>query len=124
MFIKRVHETMDRSPWNRVLNVDKTNWKVVSAGFLTWATKGAQSVNCQIDNHDKEGVTVIAAIDAARNNLPLTVVGKGKTGRCLAGFEAPEEVWTTTSPSGWTTSDIMSEYLHQLRQKLYPYGRC
>jgi hypothetical protein len=102
------------------VNVDETNWRVVAAGFLTWATKGSQSVHCQIDNNDKEGVIVIAAIDPAGNKLPLHIIGKGKTRRCLAGFQTPEEVGTSFSLSGWMTSDVMCGYLRKLRQKSYP----
>jgi hypothetical protein len=117
-----MHEIMSRYPRDRVVNVDETNWKVVAAGFLTWATKGSEAVNCQIDNNDKEGVTVIAAVNAAGKKLPLTIIGKGKTRRCLAGYEAPDGVWTSFSASGWTTSDVMCEYLRGLRQRLYPDG--
>jgi hypothetical protein len=113
---------MARYARDRVVNVDETNWRVVAAGFLTWANKGSESVNCQIDNNDNEGVTVIAAVDAAGGTLPLKIIGKGKTRRCLAGFQAPEDVWTSFSASGWTTSDVMCQYLREMRLKMYPDG--
>jgi hypothetical protein len=121
-FIERTTEIMTHYPRNRIINLDETNWKAVAAGFLTWAAKGTESVHCHIDNDEKEGVTVIAAIDAAGNKLPLTIIGKGRTKRCLAGFHTPDEIWETFSESGWTTSEIMCGYLLQLRKKLFQEG--
>jgi hypothetical protein len=114
-FIERVRTLMGQYPLERVINIDETNWRTVSAGFLTWAMKGAESVNCMVDNDDKEGVTVIAAIIAVGEKLPLTAIGKGKTDRCIKGYCLPPEIWGEYSESGWTTSDVMCRYLEQLR---------
>jgi hypothetical protein len=59
---------------------------------------------------------------AAGKKLPLTVIGKGKTLRCLAGYELGDDVWKAQSESGWTTSDVTCGYFRQLRQKLFPDG--
>jgi hypothetical protein len=59
---------------------------------MTWAHTSTESVQCQIDNDEKEGVTVIAAVDAAGGKLPLTVIGKGTSERCLKRYELPREV--------------------------------
>jgi hypothetical protein len=59
---------------------------------MTCAHKNVESVQCQIDNDDKEGVTVIAAVDAEGRKCPLTLIGKGKTQRCLAGYELPSRI--------------------------------
>jgi hypothetical protein len=83
---------MKKYPLTEIINMDETHWKAVAAGFLTWAEKGAESVPCHISTDEKEGVTVIAAIDAPGNKLPFTVVGKGKTGRCLGSYCLPPEV--------------------------------
>jgi hypothetical protein len=40
---------------------------------------GSESVGRQLGNDEKEGVTVITAIDAAGNKVPLGIIGKGKT---------------------------------------------
>jgi hypothetical protein len=99
-----------------VINIDETNWKVVNGAFRTWSPRGKESVHCTIQDDEKAGITAIAAIDAAGNKLPLTVIGKGKTRRCLAGYRWPDGVFQLTSISGWTTSDVMCSYLHHLRQ--------
>jgi hypothetical protein len=119
-FIRKVQGLLKKYPADRIINVDETNWRTVASGFLTWGLKGADSVQCNIDNDDKEGVTVIGAINAAGEKLPLTVIGKGKTLRCLAAYDLKDDVWKSHSESGWTTSNVMCGYFAQLRQKLFP----
>jgi hypothetical protein len=70
----------------------------------------------------KKGITVIAAIDANGRKLPLTVIGKGKTERCLSGYKLRPDVRTCISESGWTTNDIMCRYFSILRGELFPSG--
>jgi hypothetical protein len=78
-FVERVRDVMQQYPADRVINVNETNWRAMALGFLTWAKIGSESVTCQAGNDEKEGVTVIAAIDAAGNKLPLCIIGKRKT---------------------------------------------
>jgi hypothetical protein len=120
-FIKRVREILRLYPANRVINIDETNWRVVQGAFKTWAPRGAESAQCKIDDDEKAGVTAIGAVDAAGNKLPLTVIGKGKTRRCLAGYQRPSTgVFALTSINGWTTSDVMCSYLEHLRRDIHP----
>jgi hypothetical protein len=121
-FIRRVQDLMSQYPHDRILNVDETNWRSVSPGFWTWAATGTESVSCLIQNNEKEGVTAIASVDATGMKLPLTIIGKGKTPRCLSALDLPPEIWTATSSSGWTTTDVMCRYLQLLREHLYPTG--
>jgi hypothetical protein len=81
-------------------------------------TRGGGAVACTVDDSEKEGVIVIAGIDAAGTKLPLTVIVKGKTKRCLTALELPPEGWNLTSPSGWTTTDVMCNYCRLLRENL------
>lgn len=121
-FVLRMQELLRQVSPDRVINVDETNWRSVAGGIWTWAATGTESVSCCVGNDEKEGITVIAAIDAAGTKLPLTVIGKGKTPRCLTALNLPAEVWGLTSESGWTTSHVMCEYLRLMREKLYPEG--
>jgi hypothetical protein len=100
-FIGKVKELMRDIPAERIVNIDETNWRTVAGGFKTWAVKGAESAHCIVANDDKQGVTVIAGISAAGGKLPLTVIGKGKTRRCLAGYHLRSEVWgSIPNPGG------------------------
>jgi hypothetical protein len=121
-FKRRFQSLIEQYPAERILNIDETNWRAVAAGFLTWAKAGTASVQCQIDNDEKQGVTAIAAINFAGKKHPLTIIGKGKTERYLNGFDLPAEVWTSTSETGWTTSDVMCRYFAHLRERLFPEG--
>jgi hypothetical protein len=123
-FILKVRDLLKVYPPDRVINIDETNWRMVNTGFLTWAKRGSKTVQCHIENDDKYGVTAIAGIDAMGNKLPLTVIGKGNTRRCLTrfGLGRLNDVRGVTSPSGWTTGDVMCEYLTYLREEPYPTG--
>jgi hypothetical protein len=80
--------------------------------------KGSESVSCTIENSEKEGITVIGAVDALGTRLPLTVIGKGKTSRCSTALNLPLGVWEVTSDSGWTTCEVMCRCFQLLRQQL------
>jgi hypothetical protein len=90
--IQSVRELMKQYPAGHMINIDETNWRTVAAGYRTWGVTSAESVHIIVDNDDKQGVIVIAAISAAGDKSPLTVVGKGKTQRCLTGYALPPEV--------------------------------
>jgi hypothetical protein len=121
-FIAKVQDILMKYPPDHVLNIDETNWRMVAGGFLTWAKRGAESVSCKIENDEKFGVTAIAAVDALGTKHPLTVIAKGKTARCLAGYQLPSFVWGMTSESGWMTTDVMCQYLRRLQNECYPSG--
>jgi hypothetical protein len=60
-FVSPVRELLDLYLGHRIVNIDETNWKTIAAGFLTWATREAESVNCHIDNNEKHEITVLAS---------------------------------------------------------------
>jgi hypothetical protein len=118
-FVTQVQKLLERYPGDRIINIDETNWRTVAQGFLTWAETGVESVSCQLEDDEKAGVTVIAGITAAGTKLPLTVVGKGKTKRCLAGYELPTSVNADFSESGWTNIEVICRYFAFLRGTLF-----
>jgi hypothetical protein len=76
-------------------------------------------VTCRIEDDEKAGITAIAAITAEGEKLPLTVLGKAKTPRCLAGLELPDSVNGDSTRSGWTNTDVMCRYFAYLRTRLF-----
>jgi hypothetical protein len=40
----------------------------------------SESIKCQIGHDEKEGLTLIAAIDATGNKLPLSIIGSRRRG--------------------------------------------
>jgi hypothetical protein len=58
-------------------------------------------------------VAVIAAIIMDGVKLPLTIIGKGKTLRCLVGSKLPMCVDRDFSLSGRINTNLMCRYLHR-----------
>ena len=102
-FRERVNAAIASYGQNRVFNMDETNYRLVNNGHLTWAYKGQKTVNCAISNDVREGITVLATISAAGDKLPLMILGKGTTERCLERFQlgtCGERIWSSYSSSG------------------------
>jgi hypothetical protein len=77
-FVCRVQQLLEAFPHDIVITFDETHWKVVATGFWTWADPRSEAVSCVIDENKKEGITVLAGIDAAGAKFAFTVVRKGK----------------------------------------------
>jgi hypothetical protein len=81
--LKAKHEKAD----TRFLlaNMDETSWKIAYPGIMTWAKKGAENVRINLNYNAKECITAFATIthDPKFPKLPLAVIAKGKTERCL-----------------------------------------
>jgi hypothetical protein len=118
-FICRFQQLLEAFPQDRVINIDETNWRVVVSSFWTWTHTGSEAVS-SINESEKEGITVIGGIDTAGAKLPLTVVGK--TQYYFVALNLPPEVWSVTSPTRWSTNDVMWNYFRLLRQHVYPTG--
>jgi hypothetical protein len=89
--ISRVKNIIPEYPPEKIINPDETNLRSVSPGFWTWATTGAESVCCRIEKDEKAGIALIRGGDLVGAKLPLTIIGKGKTPRCLSTFNLPPE---------------------------------
>jgi hypothetical protein len=76
-------EVIRHHPPGRFVNVDETHWNLGAGRFLMWAKSDHESIQCMIENNDKQRITAITGIDYAGNKLPLIVIGKVKTPRCL-----------------------------------------
>jgi hypothetical protein len=121
-FIHRVQQLREAFPHDRVINIDEANWRVVAARFWTWADTRSEATSRIFDEDGKKEITVVAEIGAAGAKLLLTVVGKGKTKRCLVGLNLPPEVGGITSPTGWSTGDVMRHHFRMPRQHTYHTG--
>jgi hypothetical protein len=102
---------------NHIINCDETAWQVVPNGLLTWAPVGADGVSVELNANEKEIITVLASITAARTALPLQFVAKGRTTRAERSQCGDLEYHEVThSDSGWTTTTTFVEYLKWLRR--------
>lgn len=114
-FKEKVGEVTQKYGSDLVFNMDETNYKLVNNKFMTWACRGTKTINCDINNEVKEGITVLATITKSGTKLPLLVLGKGKTERCLRKFSLASTAWTYYTKSGWTNEAAMLVYLQKLR---------
>ena len=115
-FISKVKEAIKKYGGNLVFNMDETNYRIVNNKFMTWANKGAKTVNCNINNDIKQGITVLATISKSNKKLPLMILGKGKTMRCINNYMLRNDVWSYFSSTGWTTETVMLKYLEKLKE--------
>lgn len=112
--IKHIFETVPR---DRILNCDETSWRIYPNGILTWAEKGSNSVQTQIQGDEKECITVLATISSSGTKLPLLLIAKGKTNRCEQS-QLDNVVFhhATHSENGWMTEHTFSQYLFLIRE--------
>jgi hypothetical protein len=101
-------------------NMDETSWKIAYPGIMTLAQKGAEDVRINLNYNDKESIPAIATItnDPEHFKIPLAIIAKGKTDRCLKqlGEHPDHDYWVLRSESGWSNTDVMKAYLQTLRQ--------
>jgi hypothetical protein len=48
-----------------MINIEETNWRSLAGGIWTWTMTGSESGSCFVEQSEKEGITVLAAIDGA-----------------------------------------------------------
>jgi hypothetical protein len=63
---------------------------------------------------DKLSITAFGTVTAAGDKLPLWILAKGRTQRCLKKFGQHENVICRQTVAGWTTEPMMLEYLEWL----------
>jgi hypothetical protein len=103
------------SDHTRIINVDESCWWVFPGALQTWAPTGSQNMRVAISGSEKESVTVIAAITAARTKLPLCLIATGKTAIVEAshfgdiGYHHADH-----SESGWQTPETFTRWLYWL----------
>jgi hypothetical protein len=121
-FVYKLTEALN-SGMNRrfIVNADETNWPVIFANKKTWAvTKGKKSqksnIVAKVNGDKKSSFTVMAAITANGDALPLFMLAKGKSPLCERQLEEQDQNKVYHSPNGWVTIDVMEQYFVFLRK--------
>ncbi len=110
---KSIKNLLNDFPRDRILNCDETSWQVFPNSLKTWAEKGSQNVQIQINGNVKESVTALATIAADGTKCPLFLIAKGLTERCEESQLGDTSYhFRTHSANGWSTTDTFQEYLH------------
>jgi hypothetical protein len=116
-----MHEVIRTVPRDQIINVDETHWRVIDDTLQTTAVRGSDEVLSQFDCDTLKGFTAIAGITAAASKLPVWIVVKGKSPKCLLKFRDFQaqalhqgNLIVVPSPNGWVDQDIAEVYLHWL----------
>jgi hypothetical protein len=112
-----MNELLEKADPSYIFNADETCWRLYPQGILTWAEKGKDNVQLHCSGDEKASITVMAAISAAGDKLPLFFIAKGKTVRAersQIGDVGLHDV--THSETGWMTVVTFKEYLTLLRE--------
>ena len=107
---------IDIEPPERIINIDETSWHPLPNNMRTWAARGAESVQIRTQTNDKESMTVICGITAARTKIPMRIIVKGSTERVCRSLGDIAPHMSAHSATGWVTEDVFSEYLMWLRE--------
>jgi hypothetical protein len=70
-YLERVRAAKVKYANRRVVNMDETAWKDVQMARKTIVPKGTKSVHLVVNGHPRAGMSVIATISAAAENIPL-----------------------------------------------------
>ena len=111
--VKNVVE-LDDIPPQLIINWDQTAIYYVPVGSWTTESEGAKRVEIA-GKDDKRQITAEFAGSMAGDFLPIQLVYKGKTPRCLPKVESVPEGWHLTySPSHWSTEQTMRDYIQKI----------
>lgn len=101
----------------RIVNADETFWRVVPGDMRTWGVRGDQNIQFHADGPDKEEITVLAAISAARTKLPLQILAAGKTERAERQLGDTGPHLKAHSQNGWSIDETFQLFLISLRER-------
>ena len=111
--VKNVVE-LDEIPPQLIINWDQTAIYYVPVGSWTMELEGAKRVEIA-GKDDKRQITAVFAGSMAGDFLPIQLVYKRKTPRCLPNVESVPEGWHLTySPSHWSTEQAMRNYIQKI----------
>lgn len=124
-FVTEVHSALLQYSPSLVLNMDETPIKLIDApvtGVVATGSKEAATMETSAGAMGTK-ITCLPCISAAGDKLPLSVVIRGKTPRCLkkiteGASAAVKKVELFYSEKGWVNEEIM---VHFFRSIILPY---
>ena len=99
-----------------VFNCDETSIRLHNVDDTTIAPIGVDEVTIETKGNLKECFTCIGTINT-ENSFPLFLISKGTTERSQKKFNIRNgDAVIVSSSSGWTTEEVMFQYLDYLKQ--------
>lgn len=121
LFLSQLQEYTHRIPSDLIINMDETMIRQVPAPNRVWGIRGAPWRLVKCHANPKNGITSCITVVSDGTSLPVFVLKKGKTPRCLDSLQLDNKTAKGTfSPRGWSTSDAMRTYLDQI---IIPYTK-
>jgi hypothetical protein len=122
-YLTEVHSSLLAYSPSLVLNMDETPIKMIDApvtGVVPTGSKEAAKMETSAGSMGTK-VTSMPCISAAGDKLPLSVVIRGKTPRCLRKIterasSTVKKVKLYFATKGWTTEDVMLKWLQEVVQ--------
>ena len=101
-----------------MINWDQTSIHYVPVSSYTMEKEGAKRVELMgID--DKQQITAGFASTMAGHFLPIQLIYKGKTSKCLPSEDFPEDWHITYTENHWTNKSTMLNYLEKSSLPIY-----
>ena len=118
-FLLDVHNVMemDEIPPDLVINFDQTAVHYVPVDDWTMAKEGSKRVEI-IGKDDKHQITAVLGGTMSGDFLPVQLVYKGTTTRCLPSFKFPDDWDMNYSSNHWCNEKTMLDYFQNI---LFPY---
>ena len=102
-------------PW-RIWNMDETSWRFINCPQRVIAEKGQENVKIETSGSEKKSFSAIGTVSMDGKKLPVWIIVKGKTRRCLVKM-GHVDAELTFSENGWSTKDVMIKYLQWLSER-------
>lgn len=108
---------MDEVPDELIINWDQTGIHYVPVSSWTMEKEGSKRVEIAgID--DKRQITAVFGCSVTGDFLPIQIIYKGKTKKCLPSFAFPPDWHVTFSHNHWSNECTMQDYINKV---LLPY---
>ena len=123
-FLEKVADALCRYKKDHILNLDESFINTFNPPSKQIAFRGQATVKFAHDKLNvKEGTTYLATVTMDPSvRIPLFIVAKGKTELCHQKYEFEEEEETEDyifhSLNGWTTCNVMMEYLEWISKQM------
>ena len=106
--------TMEEIPCELILNWDQTAMKIVPSSQWTMEKKGNKRIEI-VATDDKRQITAVFACSLAGSFLPIQLIYKGTTPRCLPkNVSFPEDWHLTYTANHWSNTATMVEYVKRI----------
>jgi len=112
--------TMEDIPSRLIFNWDQTGINLVPCPTWTMEEKGKKRVEIAGLN-DKRQITAVLCGNIDGEVLPVQLIYGGKTKRCHAVYNFPDDWNITHSANHWSNENTMIEYIQEV---IVPYVEC